>query len=69
MKAELLNADDFIDIIQKEKPELILFARFPAIRRRVIPYIKDLYDEMYQSPDHRMMFYVLKRISDKVSER
>jgi len=69
VRTKLLTADDFIDIIQKEKPELILFARFPAIRRRATPYIKNLYDEMYQSPDHRMMFYVLKRLSDKVSKR
>jgi hypothetical protein len=69
VKTELLTADDFIAIIKKEKPELILFAGFPAISLRVIPHIKDFYDLVYHSPNRSARLYVLKRILDKVPER
>ncbi|MDB4349749.1 glycosyltransferase family 39 protein [Omnitrophica bacterium] len=60
--AGLLTAEDFIGIIQKEHPELILFARFPELRDRIAPHIEGAYELEYQNRDDSIRLYVLEKM-------
>ena len=62
MEAGFLTARDFFDIIQKENPELILFARFPWLRDTLASDIEGRYELEYDAPDEGIWLYVLKTI-------
>lgn len=61
----LLKTEDYLDIIRREQPELILFGRYPWLRDAIVPRIQKDYALEYEGPNGKPMLYVLKRIKDK----
>ena len=64
----ILGAPDFLNVIQKKRPELVLFARFSeGLNKDVAPRIQKDYDLVCKSPDGLATLYALKTIKEKVS--
>lgn len=62
MAAGLLTPDDFLNIIEEENPEMILFARFSRLRNKLGVHIEDAYELEYNDSSDSMRLYVSKRI-------
>lgn len=66
MSVGIITADDYLNIIRNEQPELVLFARFRMLRKKIAPYLQKDYFLEYQSRDGTSL-YVLKRIKKDYS--
>ncbi|MBU4304895.1 MAG: glycosyltransferase family 39 protein [Candidatus Omnitrophica bacterium] len=58
----LLTAEDFIRIIQKQKPDLIFFARFPELAEKLTPFIiQNGYESKSEKALNPSRLFVLKK--------
>lgn len=69
MAAGLLTAEDFIGIIRKEQPELVLLGRFPWLMRKIGPHIEDNYRLEYRASNDSLRLYVLNRVKKDIKKR
>jgi signal transduction histidine kinase len=64
MYAGLLGEEDFLNAILKEKPEIILFARYPELHDKIAPYIQKDYELEYANPVAFQWLYVLRSVKE-----
>jgi hypothetical protein len=64
-----LKPSDYLRSIQEERPEMVLFARFPGLRDAVVPHIRQDYVLEYGYIHGLPQLYVLKRVKESAHEK
>ena len=63
LASNIITTKDILNIIQKDRPELILFARFPDLDDKIAPSLKGRYSLLYRhDEDSFVRLYVLNKI-------
>lgn len=57
----LLKSKDFINIIRKERPELVVLERFPELKKEIVPCLEGSYKLAYRSKDGLLQLYILNK--------
>lgn len=60
--SKVISSKDFINVIQKEHPELILFARFPKLHDKIAPYLVGTYELLYWNENNYLRLYVSTKV-------
>jgi len=64
LKTKIWTSKDMINVIKKDRPEIVLFTRFRGLQHKIAPYLKNEYTLLYQWDNGGFIqLYILNKIN------